>query len=272
MGWAFLPPIQRTLDDPITPITRPTDFPSELPAWRSPAFTSSLSHARGRHDARRHRRRRRRRAGRPTAHGRAGPPELTLLPPPRPTALQRSTPGGRRHTGRRPARGRAAPAAGGRRPRRARDSRPSHSPDPSDHRVVGRYAPRAPVGGRRSPRRCSEPPRAGPVADDTPSSRRRPDFRHRPASARRRAAADCRPPRLTRPRRPRTCSAPPRHRSRPDLIGPADRSRCAASAPTGPGSASARRWWPPQRPPCLRRRRRTSSAPPRPRSGSHPGG
>ena len=45
MGWAFLPPIQRTLDTPIAPVTRPTSFPAELPAWRSPAFTSALSHA-----------------------------------------------------------------------------------------------------------------------------------------------------------------------------------------------------------------------------------
>ena len=45
MGWAFLPPIQRTLAAPIAPVTRPVEFPGELSAWRSPAFTDSLSHA-----------------------------------------------------------------------------------------------------------------------------------------------------------------------------------------------------------------------------------
>ena len=45
MGWAFLPPIQRTLAPPIAPVTRPVEFPRELSAWRSPAFTDSLSHA-----------------------------------------------------------------------------------------------------------------------------------------------------------------------------------------------------------------------------------
>ena len=45
MGWAFLPPIQRTLAPPIATVTRPVEFPGELSAWRSPAFTDSLSHA-----------------------------------------------------------------------------------------------------------------------------------------------------------------------------------------------------------------------------------
>ena len=89
MGWAFLPPIQRTLAPPIAPVTRPVEFPGELSAWRSPAFTDSLSHAvvdtssggvidgdgRG--------------LGQPT-NTTAHAPELTLLPPPRPTAVQRS--------------------------------------------------------------------------------------------------------------------------------------------------------------------------------------
>jgi len=89
MGWAFLPPLQRTLDTPIEPVTRPTAFPADLPAWRSPAFTGALSHAvvdtmpggviDGDGDG----------VGTPTRT--IGPaPELTLLPPPRPTAVQRS--------------------------------------------------------------------------------------------------------------------------------------------------------------------------------------
>jgi hypothetical protein len=89
MGWAFLPPIQRTLAAPITPVSRPVEFPGELSAWRSPAFTDSLSHAvvdtssGGVIDG--------------DGGGLAHPtnttphaPELTLLPPPRPTAVQRS--------------------------------------------------------------------------------------------------------------------------------------------------------------------------------------
>src|SRR5215218_3038814 len=89
MGWAFLPPIQRTLDTPIAPLTRPTSFPAELPVWRSPAFTSTLSHAvvdtlpggvvDGDGGG----------SGEPS-HTVGPAPELTLLPPPRPTALQRS--------------------------------------------------------------------------------------------------------------------------------------------------------------------------------------
>lgn len=89
MGWAFLPPLQRTLDTPIAPITRPTSFPGELPTWRSPVFTSTLSHAvvdtmpggivDGDGGG----------LGAPT-HAVGPAPELTLLPPPRPTALQRS--------------------------------------------------------------------------------------------------------------------------------------------------------------------------------------
>jgi hypothetical protein len=89
MGWAFLPPIQRTLDTPIAPVTRPTTFPAELPAWRSPAFTSTLSHAvvdtvpggvvDGDGNG----------LGEPS-HTVGPAPELTLLPPPRPTAIQRA--------------------------------------------------------------------------------------------------------------------------------------------------------------------------------------
>jgi hypothetical protein len=89
MGWAFLPPIQRTLAPPIAPVTRPAEFPAELSAWRSPAFTDSLSHAvvdtapggliDGDGDG----------LGHPTSRS-VPAPELTLLPPPRPTAVQRS--------------------------------------------------------------------------------------------------------------------------------------------------------------------------------------
>src|SRR4051812_6899424 len=89
MGWAFLPPIQRTLAPPIASVTRPTEFPTELSAWRSPAFTDSLSHAvvdttpggliDGDGGG----------LGHPTVTS-APAPELTLLPPPRPTAVQRS--------------------------------------------------------------------------------------------------------------------------------------------------------------------------------------
>src|SRR3954467_1046593 len=94
MGCAFLPPTQRTpaqgpRPPPIASVPRPTEFPSELSAWRSPAFTDSLSHAvvettpggliDGDGGG----------LGRPT--GTSVPaPELTLLPPPRPTAVQRS--------------------------------------------------------------------------------------------------------------------------------------------------------------------------------------
>ncbi len=74
---------------PIAPVTRPAEVPSELSAWRSPAFTDSLSHAvvdtapgglvdgdgAG--------------LGHPT-YTSVPAPELTLLPPPRPTAVQRS--------------------------------------------------------------------------------------------------------------------------------------------------------------------------------------
>src|SRR5688572_31240645 len=45
MGWAFLPPIQRCLAAPMPSITRPREFPAELPAWRSPAFTGPAGHA-----------------------------------------------------------------------------------------------------------------------------------------------------------------------------------------------------------------------------------
>src|SRR5688500_18449245 len=89
MGWAFLPPIQRALDTPIEPVTRPASFPAELPAWRSPSFTGTLSHAivdtvpGGVIDGDG--------AGLGTPSHTTGPaPELTLLPPPRPTPVQRS--------------------------------------------------------------------------------------------------------------------------------------------------------------------------------------
>ncbi len=89
MGWAFLPPIQRTLTPGIAPVTRPAEFPTELSAWRSPAFTGSLSHAvvdttpGGLIDGDGHG------LGQPTNTS-VPSPELTLLPPPRPTAVQRS--------------------------------------------------------------------------------------------------------------------------------------------------------------------------------------
>ena len=89
MGWAFLPPIQRTLAAPIASVTRPVESPGELSAWRSPAFTDSLSHAvvdtssggviDGDGGG----------LGHPTNTS-VHAPELTLLPPPRPTAVQRS--------------------------------------------------------------------------------------------------------------------------------------------------------------------------------------
>jgi hypothetical protein len=93
MGWAFLPPIQRILATPVEPVTRPLAFPTELTAWRAPSFTSPLSHAvvdtapagvidgdgGGLGSG----------AGVPSASTAPGP-ELTLLPPPRPTAVQRS--------------------------------------------------------------------------------------------------------------------------------------------------------------------------------------
>ena len=66
-------------------------FPAELPAWRSPAFTGSQSHAvvdvtpGGLIDADGGG------LGRPTPSGAgAEAPELTLLPPPRPTSVQRT--------------------------------------------------------------------------------------------------------------------------------------------------------------------------------------
>ncbi len=44
MGWAFLPPLQRTLGS-LEPVTRPLSFPRELPAWRNPASTApGLTH------------------------------------------------------------------------------------------------------------------------------------------------------------------------------------------------------------------------------------
>src|SRR4051794_20192168 len=44
MGWAFLPPLQRTLADPIL-VSRPHDLSRMLPAWRDPSFAShELTH------------------------------------------------------------------------------------------------------------------------------------------------------------------------------------------------------------------------------------
>jgi len=44
MGWAFLPPVQRTLSEPIATLTRPTTFPHSLPAWSNPSFSEALGH------------------------------------------------------------------------------------------------------------------------------------------------------------------------------------------------------------------------------------
>ena len=112
MGWAFLPPIQRSLAAPMPSITRPHAFPAELPAWRSPAFTGPATHAvvdgapGGVIDADGGG------LGRPTPSPVAAP-ELTLLPPPRPTSVQRTKIG--------------APAAVTK-----RDPGPSPVPDPVD--------------------------------------------------------------------------------------------------------------------------------------------
>lgn len=44
MGWAFLPPLQRTLADP-TLVSQPHDLPHMLPTWRDPSFAShQLTH------------------------------------------------------------------------------------------------------------------------------------------------------------------------------------------------------------------------------------
>jgi hypothetical protein len=90
MGWAFLPPLQRTLATGIETITRPTEFAHDLPAWRNPSFNAPLTHLVS--DA----------APSGVIDGGDGTglpgastsprPELTLLPPPRPVAVQRSTP------------------------------------------------------------------------------------------------------------------------------------------------------------------------------------
>lgn len=89
MGWAFLPPVQRTLATPISTVTRPTEFPHQLPAWRDPSFTEPLTHlvtdsapsgVISADDAP---------VGTPTSS--ATPrPEMTLLPPPPPKGVQRS--------------------------------------------------------------------------------------------------------------------------------------------------------------------------------------
>lgn len=44
MGWAFLPPVQRTLSEPISTMTRPATFPGSLPAWTNPSFSGPLRH------------------------------------------------------------------------------------------------------------------------------------------------------------------------------------------------------------------------------------
>lgn len=43
MGWAFLPPLQRQIGD-MPLVTRAHRFSSELPAWRNPSFTGTLTH------------------------------------------------------------------------------------------------------------------------------------------------------------------------------------------------------------------------------------
>src|SRR6188472_1450927 len=44
MGWAFLPPLQRTVAD-VDLVSRPHEFPGTLPAWRNPSFSSpELTH------------------------------------------------------------------------------------------------------------------------------------------------------------------------------------------------------------------------------------
>jgi len=84
-GWAFLPPLQRTLGS-IELTTRPETFPHELPAWRNPSFTGTLTHLVSRDapsgvidgDG----------AGHPATV--AGGPELSLAIAPRSTPVQRS--------------------------------------------------------------------------------------------------------------------------------------------------------------------------------------
>jgi hypothetical protein len=77
MGWAFLPPLQRSLADAVL-ITRPQEFPGTLPSWRNPGLTGSgLTHlvspavTGGVIDG----------DGAGTPVQRAATPELTLLPP-----------------------------------------------------------------------------------------------------------------------------------------------------------------------------------------------
>ena len=140
MGWAFLPPIQRTLAPPIAPVTRPVEVPGELSAWRSPAFTDSLSHAvvdtssggviDGDGGG----------LGHPTNTS-VPAPELTLLPPPRPTAVQRSV---------RPGAAARAPP----RPSRSDEVRPPLRRSPG-HRRPGCRSSTAPSSTTRpGPDRC----------------------------------------------------------------------------------------------------------------------
>lgn len=42
-GWAFLPPLQRTIGEPHL-TTSPVAFPQQLPAWRNPSMTGAMAH------------------------------------------------------------------------------------------------------------------------------------------------------------------------------------------------------------------------------------
>ena len=94
MGWAFLPPLQRTVSEPVETLTRPGDFHRDLTAWRNPTFASRLTHLvvqtapSGVIDADGGG------VGRPASVD-APHPHLPLLPPPRPQVAQRriATPG-----------------------------------------------------------------------------------------------------------------------------------------------------------------------------------
>jgi len=88
MGWAFLPPLQRTLGT-IEPVTAPLAFPRQLPAWRDPRHVASgLTHVVSPEAP----------SGIVDGDGRGGAEprhvsravELTLLPP-SPPAVQRAT-------------------------------------------------------------------------------------------------------------------------------------------------------------------------------------
>ncbi|THI97390.1 hypothetical protein E7Z54_14655, partial [Nocardioides sp.] len=87
MGWAFLPPIQRQLAEPIQPLSR--GFAPG--AWDSPVFTGQMTHAvsdaapQGLIDGDGGG------LGTPVQRSTHGP-ELTLLPPPRPRAARTAPP------------------------------------------------------------------------------------------------------------------------------------------------------------------------------------